>query len=178
LFRSSGGRTVIFVSHNMAAVRRLCHRALMFDRGDLVMAGASATVCDAYEASLTASAAEGQLPPGFIFRSPEGETSEWAITGIHVLDALGAPLPLLRTWDTVRIRIHYRAKEKVRSGSIVFQLQSPEGTVLALCSTRPDSTVDLAMEAGEHWIDCVFSQWPFAAGTYSIGAGIAVPGIH
>jgi len=175
---ASGGRTIIFVSHNMAAVRRLCHRALMFDRGDLVMAGASATVCDAYEASLTASAAEAQLPPGVIFRSAGGETSDWAITAIHILDALGAPQPLLRTWDSVRIRIHYRAMERVRSGSIVFQVQSPEGVVLALCSTRPDSTVDLAIETGENWIDCVFSRWPFAAGTYSIGAGIAVPGMH
>jgi lipopolysaccharide transport system ATP-binding protein len=30
---ASGGRTVLFVSHNMNAVERLCHRALWLDRG-------------------------------------------------------------------------------------------------------------------------------------------------
>ncbi len=175
---ASGGRTVIFVSHNLAAVRRLCHRALLFDHGVLALAGPSATVCDAYESSLVADLQQGPLPPGFIFRESDGETSDFSITGIQVLDAGGAPQPVLRTWDRARIRIHYRAKERLRSGSIVFQLQSPEGVVVALCSTRPDSAFDLVIEPGEHVIDCVFSQWPFAAGTYSLGAGIAVPGVH
>jgi lipopolysaccharide transport system ATP-binding protein len=34
-----GGRTVLFVSHNMAAVQRLCHSALLLDQGRLVCRG-------------------------------------------------------------------------------------------------------------------------------------------
>jgi lipopolysaccharide transport system ATP-binding protein len=34
-----GGRTVLFVSHNMAAVQRLCTRAVLLDRGRLVFQG-------------------------------------------------------------------------------------------------------------------------------------------
>jgi lipopolysaccharide transport system ATP-binding protein len=34
-----GGRTVLFVSHNMAAVQRLCTSALLLDRGQLVFRG-------------------------------------------------------------------------------------------------------------------------------------------
>jgi lipopolysaccharide transport system ATP-binding protein len=33
------GRTVLFVSHNMAAVKRLCNRCLLLDHGNLVMDG-------------------------------------------------------------------------------------------------------------------------------------------
>jgi lipopolysaccharide transport system ATP-binding protein len=36
---AGGGRTVLFVSHNMAAVRRLCGRAVLFDRGCVAASG-------------------------------------------------------------------------------------------------------------------------------------------
>ena len=32
---SHGGRTVLFVSHNLAVVRSLCHRAVWFDGGEV-----------------------------------------------------------------------------------------------------------------------------------------------
>ena len=38
------GRTVLFVSHNMVAVRSLCGRALWLDRGEMVAAGETAPV--------------------------------------------------------------------------------------------------------------------------------------
>src|SRR5262249_32232547 len=33
------GRTVLFVSHNMAAIQALCHRAMLLQRGELLFAG-------------------------------------------------------------------------------------------------------------------------------------------
>ena len=36
------GRTVLFISHNMEAIQRLCTRGLLMDRGRLVMSGRSA----------------------------------------------------------------------------------------------------------------------------------------
>jgi lipopolysaccharide transport system ATP-binding protein len=45
---SSGGRTVLFVSHNMAAVRALCSRAIMLNAGQVSCLGDAASVTDAY----------------------------------------------------------------------------------------------------------------------------------
>lgn len=42
------GRTVLFVSHNMSAIVRLCARALWLDRGQIVADGPSAQVVSAY----------------------------------------------------------------------------------------------------------------------------------
>ncbi|MGE3153657.1 MAG: ABC transporter ATP-binding protein [Nitrospiraceae bacterium] len=42
------GRTVIFVSHNMQAITRLCHRALLLDKGSLVADGPAAQVVGTY----------------------------------------------------------------------------------------------------------------------------------
>ncbi|MBQ3349635.1 MAG: ATP-binding cassette domain-containing protein [Thermoguttaceae bacterium] len=42
------GRTVIFVSHNMAAVRNLCQRSILFDHGTMVMDGPTKDVVEKY----------------------------------------------------------------------------------------------------------------------------------
>jgi len=45
---SKQGRTVIFVSHNMNAVQRLCSRAILLNRGQISTEGATATVVAQY----------------------------------------------------------------------------------------------------------------------------------
>ena len=47
-----GGRTVIFVSHNMAAVQNLCTSGLLLDEGRIVLRGAPADVTRAYMSRL------------------------------------------------------------------------------------------------------------------------------
>lgn len=45
----SGGTTVLFVSHSLGQVREMCSRVLWLEHGEIVMAGDTAAVCDAYE---------------------------------------------------------------------------------------------------------------------------------
>ena len=42
------GRTVVFISHNLASVRSLCDRALMLSGGQIVATGTASEVVDAY----------------------------------------------------------------------------------------------------------------------------------
>lgn len=42
------GRTILFVSHNMAAIRSLCHRSLLIDKGELLMDSATNQVVAYY----------------------------------------------------------------------------------------------------------------------------------
>jgi lipopolysaccharide transport system ATP-binding protein len=42
------GQTVLFVSHNIHAIQRLCHRAVLLDRGRVVLAGPVRDVAAAY----------------------------------------------------------------------------------------------------------------------------------
>jgi lipopolysaccharide transport system ATP-binding protein len=45
---ATGGRTVLFVSHNMSAVRSLCNRAIWLAGGKVAMSGECQTVLDGY----------------------------------------------------------------------------------------------------------------------------------
>ncbi len=48
----SGGTTLLFVSHDMDQVKRLCNHALWLDHGNMVMSGAADMVGDAYSSRM------------------------------------------------------------------------------------------------------------------------------
>jgi lipopolysaccharide transport system ATP-binding protein len=55
------GRTVLFVSHNMGAIRSLCDRAILIDQGRVVMDGEAAEVVSSYLASAISGFSEGEI---------------------------------------------------------------------------------------------------------------------
>lgn len=56
------GRTVLFVSHSMASVARLCTHALWFDHGKIVMSGSAGQVVGQYLQSTIGKTAEREWP--------------------------------------------------------------------------------------------------------------------
>lgn len=44
----SGGTTLLYVSHNIESVKKLCDHAMWLDNGDVIMQGSAEDVCDAY----------------------------------------------------------------------------------------------------------------------------------
>lgn len=44
----SGGTTLLYVSHNIDSVKKLCTHALWLDHGEVIMSGEAKEVCDAY----------------------------------------------------------------------------------------------------------------------------------
>ena len=45
----AGGTTLLYVSHNIESVKKLCEKAVWLDKGRVRMIGTSAEVCDAYK---------------------------------------------------------------------------------------------------------------------------------
>lgn len=54
---SKGGRTVLFVSHNMPAISRICSRAILLDQGRIIYQGTAVEVVKKYMHSSLANAA-------------------------------------------------------------------------------------------------------------------------
>ena len=46
------GTTLLYVSHNLGAIRRQCQKAMWLDHGRVIMTGDSDVVCDAFEAEM------------------------------------------------------------------------------------------------------------------------------
>lgn len=58
---SQGGRTVIFVSHNMAAVQNLCQRGVVLSDGKMLFNGGAEDAIQQYLHSVTGTAAQGHV---------------------------------------------------------------------------------------------------------------------
>ena len=67
------GRTVLFVSHNMSAVQRLCNRCLLLRGGELAAAGPTAEIVSRYLADSAAAEPSRWIDLSGIRRSGSGE---------------------------------------------------------------------------------------------------------
>jgi ABC-2 type transport system ATP-binding protein/lipopolysaccharide transport system ATP-binding protein len=58
------GRTVVFVSHNLDAIQRLCPRSVWLEQGRVALSGPTPEVLDAYLSSGQAAVARSTFPDG------------------------------------------------------------------------------------------------------------------
>ena len=80
------GRTVLFISHNMEAVQRLCSRGMLLDRGRLIADGPVAGVVEQYRSAERILVDVGRFNP----RARSG--TGWArITNLVLLDDMDRP---------------------------------------------------------------------------------------
>lgn len=79
------------------------------------------------------------------------------------------------TWDYVRVRIEYSARQELEKGSIALRVFSKEQHPLIMCATQPVTNLPLFIKVGRSLIDCVFPKWPLAAGEYDFGVVSAMP---
>jgi lipopolysaccharide transport system ATP-binding protein len=127
-----GGRTVLFVSHNMAAVENLCTRGIWVDEGGIRMDGKAREVINAYMATF----AKPQLGrSGFNDIDHRHGTGDIRYTGLDFLSKDGQPLRLLRSGDPLIMRFYYHATQPIPHPSFGFRLFTEMGTLITETST-------------------------------------------
>src|SRR5207237_4830841 len=105
---SSEGRTVLFVSHNMAAVQQLCHNALWLDHGGARKIGSTAQVVRAYVGSVRDAAGSGELSTGRL--TGDGQVK---LLSYEVTDAYGRSNPPPGTKEDVLIHVRIEARNRI-----------------------------------------------------------------
>jgi len=175
------GRTVIFVSHNMAAIQKLCSRAVWLREGQIAGSGEPSTVIGDYLESTSQIESEDTIHfPDYLYYA-ERSTDQGqgaCITSLQLLDEEEKPLTETGTWDAVRFRVGFEVTRAFRSFSAVLQISTVDGVPLILTSTTPDQNQPFAVAPGRYWVDCHFERLPLAQGEYVLGLGLAIPGVE
>jgi len=166
---AGGGRTVLFVSHNMDAIRRICTRGLLLSSGGLEL---SDTVDRCIEGYLHRSV---EQKTGHRLEFPHRSTKKPRLTRIEILDQNGIPLPAPKTWDYVKFRVFFNSPRVIPGASVELFISTAEGSLLTRCSTAPDSACSMNMRAGDNFVDCDFPKLMLSAGLYILRAGLAIP---
>src|SRR5579862_6270867 len=114
-----GGRTVLFVSHNMAAVENLCTRGIWIANGQMRLDGPTHEVIEAYMASFASAEAAASDLTAVDGRRGSGEIR---FTKVEFLSADGKLQTVTRSGKGLMIRLHYRAHEAIERPSFGFKM--------------------------------------------------------
>ncbi len=124
------GRTVLFVSHNMAAINRLCGRAVLLEKGALVADGPSAEITARY---LSGAAEESGIREWDLKDAPG--TAEVRLVAVGLYDVDGVSKSVFDVHEEIYVRLNYRVgapNTKFRC-ALVFSTQG----VAAFSSIEP-----------------------------------------
>jgi lipopolysaccharide transport system ATP-binding protein len=164
------GRTVLFVSHNLAAVENLCTRAVWLDGGVLRHDGAPRDVIQRYMASFP-DARGGEVDLDAI-RARRG-TGEVRFTRIEILDAARRPAATVASGDSVVIRLHYRPTQRIDKPVFGLEIATSLGTLVAQIHTY-NSGVDLPSIGPEPgYVDVELPELNLAPGRYYLSVSLA-----
>jgi len=118
---SSHGRTILFVSHNMGAISRLCQRALLLDEGRIVESGPSSKVVQTYTVSSTAGRFEYLQPP-----APDKAMHLRRV----VIVSGGEVRAEVGYHEQFSIHVEYEVNRSISAANVGIGLFTPDGTCI------------------------------------------------
>lgn len=121
------GRTVLFVSHNIAAIKSLCTRTMLIDHGRVVVDADTETAVSAYVDSTWPVRADGVIPEG----APRIGTGEALLRRAAIQDVNGKPTNRVYLGEPFRICATYEVLKRLDEVIMEFGISTPDGTRIA-----------------------------------------------
>ena len=159
-----GGRTVLFVSHNMAAVENLCSRGIWIANGQVCMDGSTHDVIEAYMGSFASAESAG----GALAVDGRRGHGEIQYTRVEFLGKTGEPQSVTRAGKGIVIRFHYHAREAIERPSFGFQVLTDLGTIVTDSSTWLHGLDIPLVPPGDGYIDLEIDSLNLLPGRYYI----------
>lgn len=147
---AQGGRTVLFVSHNMQLIPELCDRAVLLNRGQVAEVGLSGVVTHHYIQQTLAESRVGDLSE----RSRRGD-GRAKFTRASILSQTGEPTTQFVCGDNLVVRFELDATCHLSGVALAVVIQTPGGQRLVTSWTEEIGfPVDLL--PGRQSFTCVF----------------------
>lgn len=170
----TSGRTILFVSHNLIAVQRLCKRSILLEKGEVKAMGETQEVIDQY---LKAAATKERISSSPLQLTTERNAGNIRFTTVEVSNLEGSAS--LRSNDPLRIRLNYISnfKESIPDVRVVITVVSERSQHIVL---RLDSDVtaqtfgDTIQPQGE--ILCETGPINLVSGTYLVNIDFLTQG--
>jgi lipopolysaccharide transport system ATP-binding protein len=165
------GVTILFVSHDLSAVRRFCDKTMLLRRGEQEIFCETNQAIDKYIYGFDENKAEeaGELEKG---KSRQGN-GKIAITGLKFIDKFGKENDNFIQGDSFTARILYEAPEKEISPvfGILFYHQN---TYLYGTTTEFKGYYTGPVQGKGH-VDFVIESLPLIEGSFDVGVAVASP---
>jgi ABC-type polysaccharide/polyol phosphate transport system ATPase subunit len=164
------GKTTVFVSHDLGAVKSMCQWVVLLDQGRVLEQGPAEKVADEY---LKRAHARGNERLSMLDRSgseyPRWGTGEVLVEQVEMLDAEGAPSHVFESARPFVVRLHYTAHEACRRPVFGLGIYRSDGTYVNGSNHHwRDQPIELEqLAAGEQGtVEMRFDSLPLLAGRY------------
>lgn len=166
------GRTVLFVSHNMAAVGRLCGSALWLDRGEIVERGDARSVIGAYLSSSDTFVSRRSWDE--LETAPGDEYVR--VLSVGIVDAEGGPCSGPFQDRPFIVAIKYRVLQPMMNANVGFELKGEDGTIV-LTSFDADNAEwsGRGRGPGVYWVECLVPALLLNEGTFYLTVTGGIP---
>jgi lipopolysaccharide transport system ATP-binding protein len=163
---AGGGRTVLFVSHNMAAVNHLCARAVLLQGGQVVTTGPTEDVISRYLETRVDEAASADL-------ASSGDRPPWAhrwLRSVRMTAADGTAGREFEMGQDVVVEAAFGAPndERLRYPVLGIEISSSRLGTVAAVNNRMTGVASEWERAAEGTIRCRLIRPPLLPGTYSL----------
>jgi lipopolysaccharide transport system ATP-binding protein len=168
-----GGRTVLFVSHNLAAVEHLCSRGIWLDGGRVCKDGGAKDVILAYMASFAGGSATDSRLLDTDNRLGSGDIR---YTRVEFMSLERTPCAVTRCGDELVIRFHYQAGKIIRYPSFGFRIFTNMGTLITESGNMVHGVELPRVERGNGYIDVEIDSLNLLPGNYYLSLWITEQG--
>jgi lipopolysaccharide transport system ATP-binding protein len=180
------GATVLFVSHDAAAVRALCSRAILLKAGSVIADGKPADVLNLYQkiimereqaydaesgalSSSESQSDESLAPVSFAYRHGDGSAE---ILGAELTDANHARVEIVESGEPLTLRLKTRFKHDVDDPVIGFLIRNIHGIHAYGTNTKEQQIEFGAVQKGEVLeVSFAFDCW-LGADQYTISLAV------
>lgn len=127
------GRTVLFVSHNMGAMKSLCSNGIILNQGSLILNGKIESVVNEYLRKVILSGNQIHQGNGII-----------KVLSISILDYKGTPVLSINTFDHIVFKVMCRIEQEIKNVSLAICFNNINNTrVTSLWSLYYNKSFDL-----------------------------------
>ncbi|MGA2819232.1 MAG: ABC transporter ATP-binding protein [Anaerolineales bacterium] len=158
------GRTVLFVSHQMTSIRRLCSSTLWLDGGRIRSLGPTGEVVAKYESESlgAAGAASSETPRQYRARYISWRIREREGQNPHVISTL----------EPVAFELELDVGERVQASYGGFELFDLAGQLIWSGSTHDEGRGDLQLDPGRYLFEFRLPNLPLRPGAYRLHASL------
>lgn len=161
------GRTVLFVSHNMAAISQLCDRGILLTNGEIEYADEIENVLKFY---FSKGITNDELPPVEKFRNYNIKESPVEIKSVYI-EGYRKQFPEISIKDAIQICVEVDVKRTIKNANITFDFHNADGNKIALAFSWDDNFY-LNLDSGIHLIKVAIAELNFTPNTYFLSVGI------
>ncbi|MBT4733057.1 ABC transporter ATP-binding protein [Candidatus Woesearchaeota archaeon] len=164
------GRTILFVSHNMAMVEDLCNRSILLEHGKVKLIGETKKVIGEY---LSKSNEKNRAIHNF--RIDQHRDNQ--VTKISLLNDRNEPTSNFDSTKQFTVDIEYLVKQEVKGTMLSFLIYTADGNKLIHSdSFNYSGVIPESLEAGNHKTKITIPANLLNAGDYYIETIIRIPG--